>query len=99
MMIRLDSRTETFMAAASPYVTSAPMDPDYHWGQPPASHYVFIVVGDTLRGQPISDIKEVCVASHRMGYPPVVESQLDEEFQAWDMLSDEALMNFEQERD
>ena len=53
----------------------------------------------TLRGQPISDIKEVYVSSHRMGYPPVVESQLDEEFQDWDILSDKALMNFEQELD
>ena len=98
-MIRIDSRTETLMEAAPPYMTSAPLDPDYHWGQPPASHYVFTVVGDTLRGQPISDIKEVHVSSHRMGHPPVVESQLDEEFQAWDILSDKALMNFEQELD
>jgi hypothetical protein len=27
---------------------------------------------------------------------PIVEPQLDAEFQAWDMLSDEALINFEQ---
>ena len=44
-------------------------------------------------------ISEVYVSSHRMGHPPVVESQLDEEFQAWDILSDKALMNFEQELD
>jgi hypothetical protein len=99
MMVRIDSRTETVIEAACPYMTSAPVDLDYHWGQPPASHYVFIVVGDTLRGQPISDIKEIYVSSHHMEYPPVIESQLDREFQAWDMLSDEALVSFEQELD
>jgi hypothetical protein len=98
-MIKVDSRTETVIEAGSPYVTSAPVDLDYHWGQPPASHYVFIVVGDTLRGQPISNDRGVYVSSYHGECLPVIESQLDEEFQAWDILSDEALVNFERDLD
>lgn len=88
-MTRLDSRTETINEVAFPYVNSAPIDQDYHWGQPPASYYSFIVLGNTLRGQPVSDIREAYLPSHDIA--------LDDELQAWDALSDEALMCFEQE--
>jgi len=97
-MTRIDSRTETVVKVASSYITSAPIEDD-RWGQPPASQYVFTLVGDTLHGQLISGTEEVHVPSRSLEYLPIIDPQLDMEFQAWDMLSDEALMNFERELD
>lgn len=37
--------------------------------------------------------------SRPLEYLPIIDPQLDVEFQAWDTLSDEALMNFERELD
>jgi hypothetical protein len=94
-----DSRIETIVEKVSPYVTSAPVDPDYPWGQPPASHYVFIDIGSTLRGQPVESMEEVYIHSSYVEYPFAIEPELDLEFRVWDALSDEALLNFEKELD
>lgn len=97
-MTIIDSGTQTVVEVASPYINSAPMDVDRPWGQPPASHHVFFFVDDTLRSQLISDTEEIIYASsHHAEYPLEIEPQLDLEFQVWDILSDEALLNFERD--
>lgn len=88
-MIVDDSRTQTVKRDIPVYVTSEPRDSE--WGQPSASHYVFVVVGNRLRGQPISDVYLPLTPSD---ISPV-GSGLAAEFEAWDAASDEALANFE----
>jgi len=88
-MIASDSRTVTLGHEVPIYVTSEPQDSE--WGQPAASHYEFTIVDNTLYGQPIG---MVYVPSPSSDILPV-DPHLAAELEAWDVLSDEALTNFE----
>ena len=88
-MIADDSRTQTVKRDVPVYATSEPRDTE--WGQPSASHYVFVVVGNRLRGQPIADIYLPLALSDILP----VGSDLAAELDAWDAASDEALADFE----
>lgn len=87
----LDSRTETTAREAPAYVGSE--SGHAAWGQPPISHYHFTMVGGTLRGQLISGT--YCSFSEDR-LPTVIDSQLAAEFAAWERVSDEALVAFEE---
>lgn len=89
-MTMIDSRTQTVRIDAPVYATSEPESSE--WGQPPASHYFFTIIGTTLRGQLISG---VYVPLPRVAIPSVVDPQLAAELEVWDAASDEALAAFE----
>jgi hypothetical protein len=104
-MTKTDSRTKTALDMESPYMDIEPSglymtseSKRSAWGQPPISHYVFTVVDGALHGQLVSQESDV-YASLSAECLFVVEPQLDLEFQAWDTLSDEALIDFEQQLD
>jgi len=88
-----DSRRMTIEEAKRIYVTSEPQDSE--WGQPPASQYVFTIEGTRLLGEPIAGIY---LPSSPPEVPPI-DSCLMEEFEAWELASDEALTNFEEALD
>ena len=76
----------------SVYATSEPQDESERWGQLAASKYVFWIEGHALRGTLVSgvyySIQSAQTADHK--------SALAAELEAWDSLSDEALLSFEE---
>jgi hypothetical protein len=88
-MSAIDSRTVTVQRDVPMYISSEP--PDSEWGQPPASHYVFTIVGNRLLGQPIAGASLPSPSSDILPVDPLLAA----EFEAWDAASDEALANFE----
>lgn len=86
-MIVIDSGTKTLTKThGSLYVSSE------EWGQPPASHQVTEIVanrGTEEESQPGSIY--VTTGPPHMAIDPGLEA----EFAAWDIASDEALLNFE----
>ena len=90
-MIESDSRVPIIREVGPVYVTSAPRDSE--WGQPSASYYVFVTDGSRMHGELVSDIYMPSPPSETL----TSASRLAFEFEAWDALSDEALMHFEQE--
>ncbi|HEC33704.1 MAG TPA: hypothetical protein ENI37_03185 [Chloroflexi bacterium] len=88
-MTVLDSRTQTIGVDTLVYATSEPESSE--WGQPPASHYFFTIIGTTLHGQLISGV----YPSPGLAIPSVVDPQLAAELEAWDAASDEVLAAFE----
>lgn len=64
------------------------------WGQPPVSLWAFTVTGNVLHGQ-LTGGPYV----HTIVVPPAAppEPRLGDELQAWDKLSDEALLGFERQ--
>jgi hypothetical protein len=85
-MNTVNSATSTVEQRRVVYVTSEPQDSK--WGQPAAVHYRFIADGNRLFGES-SYVKQ---SSPEV---PFKRSLLKEELEAWDELSDEALLNFE----
>ncbi len=85
----IDSRKLTVQRDTPVYVTSEPKDSK--WGQPPASHYVFTVVGTRLFGEPIAGVYLIVSSSDIW----TADSLLVAEFEAWERASDEALTSFE----
>jgi hypothetical protein len=88
-MIAIESWKLTVRHDAPVYVASEPKESG--WGQPPASHYVFRIVGTRLFGEPIAGVYLPSPSSDILS----VDSHLAAEFEAWDAASDEALVNFE----
>jgi len=91
-MIEVDSRTTSEVEEKSrQYRTSG--TPEWsHWGQPPITHYTFVVIEGLMYGQPIAE------PYYRPEAPADVEildSDLAAEFEAWEAASDEALAAFE----
>lgn len=69
------------------------------WGQPPASHYAFSVEGNVVRGNLIPNTitssfhpSANLTSSHGYFLVETAEPIVDTELDAWDTLSDEALM-------
>ncbi len=83
----IDSRRASVREDAARYVTSEPQDTG--WGQPSASHYVFVIEGKRLFGRPIAG-----VYLPDSGMAPFDED-LAAELEAWDAASDEALTKYE----
>ncbi len=92
-MKAIDSRKTTIEEARCIYVTSEPQDSE--WGQPSASQYVFIIEGTRLLGEPIAGIY---LPASPLEVPPA-DPYLIGEFEAWELASDEALINFEEALD
>jgi hypothetical protein len=88
-MIKYDSRIEAVEEKQFTYTTSAPRDSE--WGQPAASYYLFNIIGDMMFGQLIAG---TYISSSSADILPI-EPTLAAEFEMWDVLSDEALNNFE----
>jgi hypothetical protein len=92
MELLLDSKTEQIGSKeTSPYVGSE-AGTENAWGQPPLSHYFIVRDGQILRGRTENDIS----LHQDSRIELVLDIDLEEEFEAWDLLSDEALISFEQ---
>ena len=94
-MPEVNSRSETVdRLSRSRYITSEPSGDA--WGQPPASHYRFHVVGARMFGMLIT-------SAHVVTEPSTLEdsskAELSNELAIWDSLSDEALLSFEDSLD
>lgn len=86
-----DSRTENVSPNSAVYITSEPAED--RWGQPSASKYVFWIEGTKVRGTLLSGVYISQYSSE--GTHPNASSTLAKDTEAWDMLSDEALLDFE----
>lgn len=89
-MIAPDSRSATASSNKTLYVTSESQENS--WGQPPASHYVLFVRDNRLVGEPIAGV----YATSPSADVNFSQARLTAEFAAWEVASDEALLNFEQ---
>jgi len=65
------------------------------WGQPPARCYVFKVINGVLQGQLVCEPKEGYLVSSSQATDSGSELTLGQEFEAWDLLSDDAWISFE----
>ena len=92
MTFKVDSRSEKITTEDSVYVTSEPAE--LNWGQPSASRYYFYQVGNRLKG---TLIPGTYAAVEQSWSSHVKNWELGLEFAIWDLLSDEALFNFEAE--
>lgn len=90
-MSDLNSSTTEVEFAPSAYVSSAPARDA--WGQPPASHYAFILKDGVLFGQLVAGVYRQSRASEVS--VSALAAELAAEFAALEKASDEALMNFE----
>ena len=101
MEIALDSRTDVEVEVLSPHMDSAPpdrrMEIEVALPYINSSYYAFIIEGNAMHDQLTASIEGIYVISQPVEYLSDIDSQLDLEFQAWDILSDEALINFERE--
>lgn len=90
----VNSRSQTVgRASKSRYITSeSGVDT---WGQPPASHYRFRLVGVRMFGTPVV-VELVTQSTPRKDSS---EAELNSELAIWDSLSDEALLAFEDSMD
>lgn len=71
-MTTIDSRFEIELGDTPVYVTSESKEGYLCWGQPPASHYFFLPMGTTLRGQLISGNASPMHISSTSDYGPVL---------------------------
>ncbi len=55
-MRAVNSAAQVIAGDVPVYMTSESRDSKYEWGQPPASHYFFMITGETLQGQLISGV-------------------------------------------
>ncbi len=87
----VDSKDDITEKDFYPYVSSE--SGESSWGQPPASHYVFVVRGGHLVGRQVG-----AYVSSWAGFSPIDEGLL-QEFASWEALSDEDLHQFEAQLD
>lgn len=86
----LTSRSHITRSDGSPYVTSESREGQ--WGQPSVSYYRFTIEGSRMVGTLVSDLYLSSGSRHTADE----RDALMQEFGEWDVLSDEALLNFEQ---
>ena len=87
----LDSRSETHGLASSSYASSESDDTRY-WGQPPASHYVFVIRGNIITGVPLTS---VYAQIRDIAAPGGLDHSFQAEINTWERASDIDLASFE----
>lgn len=85
--IKIDSQAQTVQQHISPYISSEQLRNES--GQPSATWFIF----------PFSPTSRLYAHSEQAGQIPGIDPELELEFQAWDMLSDESFNSFEQNLD